>query len=135
MTNRPIKFRCWHKTDSKMLTQQQTLDSICRLHRQDGGFDDVPLLRFILMIPQQDVYVLQQFTNLLDKNGKEICEGDILKAKSYEDWGDKDGFYYNHEVKFSTNKAGITNLAGFLYIPEDCEIIGNIFENPELLKP
>ena len=77
--------------------------------------------------------IIQQFTGLLDKNGKEIYEGDILKIFSYEDWGDKVGSYYNLEDKYKISKSGETDLSGFLYIPENREIIGNIFENKDLI--
>ena len=61
-----------------------------------------------------------QFTGLTDKNGKKIFEGDILSS----DWGYKD------EVEFdSIMYAKLECL-----FDEDCEIIGNIHDNPELLE-
>lgn len=79
-----------------------------------------------------------QFSGLYDCNGKEIYEGDILK------W-EKDGLLY--VIKFwhgmfyaSVEECNEGILGGFplhsLTEHEDreCEIVGNIFDNPELLK-
>ena len=88
------------------------------------------------------VYVNQktvgQFTGLLDKNGEWIYEGDILK------W-EKDGLMY--VVRFwhgmfyaSVEECNKGILGGFplhaftKYEDRKCEIVGNIYDNPELLK-
>jgi uncharacterized phage protein (TIGR01671 family) len=84
--------------------------------------------------------VLMQYTGLKDKNGKEIYEGDIVKAEDF-DWG-LDG---NYQIKWGGDYPAfdIFELSGksldveynILSSDPDIEVIGNIYENPELLSP
>lgn len=83
-----------------------------------------------------DPATVGQFTGLLDKNGKEIYEGDIVKYI-----GNLNGDYFISEVKY--DGAGFSPIA-FMYElgaidDTDCDysdlqLIGNIHSNPELLK-
>ena len=70
----------------------------------------------------------QMFTGLLDKSGKEIWEGDIVKS-SFRPSKSKDIYevkWLPKYAEFSIQEAGVCR---------DCiEIIGNIYENPELLE-
>ena len=91
-----------------------------------------------------------QFTGLKDKNGKEIYEGDIIQTKL-------DGLIWRYEIKslkdFGNNLYKVTRYRNFehnengdgvmgdFYVNEgrgeligikECEVIGNIYENPEL---
>ena len=63
--------------------------------------------------------VLMQFTGLKDKNGKEIYEGDIVK-------GEVENNKFISVVEFQNGGFSINTLW-------EPEVIGNIFENPELI--
>ena len=85
---------------------------------------------------------LEQFTGLHDKNGKEIYEGDLLKEIAprgyiYRVFGVAGGFVINSfqdEITMLRFAEPIANMQTAGYIQEQCEIIGNIHENPELLE-
>ena len=80
---------------------------------------------------------LGQFTGLYDKNGKEIYEGDVVKWSNGLMYAVKfwEGMFY---ASIEECNEGI--LGGFPlhrlteYEDGKCEIVGNIFDNPELLK-
>lgn len=86
-----------------------------------------------------DKYILMQSTGLIDKNGKEIFEGDIVEIK--ENDGRRVSYkiikYSKYDVAFYyTNMNSKTFYASFTEIDENfnVEVIGNIYENEELLK-
>ena len=72
---------------------------------------------------------LGQFTGLCDKNENRIYEGDILKGTFYGYLLERDNEIF--AVKWDEKNAGF--LANY-FEPSKCEVIGNVFENPELLK-
>lgn len=75
-----------------------------------------------------------QFTGLNDKNGVEIWEGDIVvfedDQRSIVEW--KQGGLV---VEAEFGDYDMTNIGWAIEILGYCEVIGNIFENPELLQP
>lgn len=125
---REIKFRAWD-------TQNECfLESFGFVRYPDGtlGVNDStpPFNKYGLV-------VLMQYTGLKDKNGVEIYEGDIVQSKSVDGpllwqvvWGELDvltGFDY---VPIGHSFSSVHNR-----LDENCEVIGNIYENPELLDP
>lgn len=77
-------------------------------------------------------YVYQEFTGLTDKNGADIYAGDILKCRRFEDWFDDIGYEVVLVATKEQKQMGESDSCGYLYLPKDRLIIGNILENPEL---
>lgn len=119
---REIKFRAWDKDDLCMRDWDNLLSHV---YAKDKN-----------TIFNDSDYEVMQFTGLKDKHGKEIYEGDIVR---------KDGWIY--EIRWSKYGAGF-DLAtkndswpkqedGYayhsgLYDTEIIEVIGNVYENPDL---
>lgn len=94
-----------------------------------------------------DVYMLEvipeticQFTGSHDKNGKEIYEGDIIRCKKYVEGNFVDYCIENGFVEFKDGEFGLHRKQGyyqslkkFLEYDYELEVIGNIYENSELL--
>ncbi|WP_334806341.1 YopX family protein [Lacticaseibacillus paracasei] len=83
---------------------------------------------------QRDMMTLMQYTGLHDKNGREVYEGDVLDIGLR----DQDGKPVIAPVSYETYAAGyvLDNGGNGIWqrLTEDCEVIGNIFENPKLLE-
>lgn len=80
-----------------------------------------------------------QFTKLYDKNGKEIYEGDILGTEEkVVGWVKDDVRGYCYDVVYINHPAGESNWTLYSTVeddyPEGIKVIGNIYDNPELLK-
>lgn len=119
----PLKFRAWHKDHKRIFDVVQI--------GWDGDFIVVWIKGVELNVPcpGMDVIMLQ-FTGLTDKNGDEIFEGDIISYRA----SDMNEAATGH-VRFS-GAAFIVVFAGFFFlntIAQDCQVIGNIYENPNLL--
>ena len=127
---REIKFRAWDKENKIMIID----DCSILVDSSDGA----------ILNSRKDDYetelVLMQYTGLKDKNGKEIYEGDIGLHNTWRvevRWNGKMCYYY---VEFSKTQFG-NNYRTRLYecystikpYKIDFEVIGNIYENPELI--
>jgi uncharacterized phage protein (TIGR01671 family) len=84
-----------------------------------------------------DDYVIQQYTGLTDSNDDPIYEGDIIidnQKQKYEIIFDENHARYDLKVCGENKLRGQTSYGTEIYEKKHIEVIGNIFENPELLK-
>lgn len=78
-----------------------------------------------------------QYTGLTDKNGRKIFEGDILYGERYHDWG-QGGEYLPDKcvIKWNDKRAAFDPFywwKGYNHDLKNYEVIGNIYDNPNLL--
>lgn len=142
--NKVLKFRVWSKKINCWMNHCAVIDCQGQVgshfwEKKDNG----EILEHVPSIMHLDL-IIQQFTGLLDKNNKEIFEGDIVK--------------YDGESDITYAKPGIVSIGEFIYDrnnyfygvrvkrldmenayfgiglkDKDYEIIGNIFENSNLI--
>jgi uncharacterized phage protein (TIGR01671 family) len=150
---REIKFRVWDYQKGAWAKESEAIESMGFVFGVKDYFNNIAGERAVR-------WDFMQFTGLHDKNGKEIYEGDILKCKGHvvtnkeqikessEDiWSmvdeKREDCYFNNEVQFfSGNNHGwrvkrgrfTATLKSSLIYNMSAEVIGNIHENPKLLK-
>lgn len=146
MTNREFKFRAWHE-DTKTMHENITpwnWDFVIskawhRCESTNGGlFGGGTEGEFL--VPGVRFDVVMQYTGLKDMHGKEIYEGDVVRSSipgglpevvkfEIKDidrvWGHGD---------YGKDRMAGYSLCGYWGGPDKLEIIGNIYEHPELLK-
>ena len=125
---REIKFRAWIKELNEIREVEYINfwkkmisfpNKFCKEYYLNADFDEIELM---------------QYTGLKDKNNKEIYEGDIVKLRANDGIGVIK--YYDEWGAFVVEYIKPRPLAvlGMNYYKEDIEILGNIYENSELLK-
>ena len=125
---REIKFRAWDEEEG-MMHPPFTINEICEIRKEGGGFGA------ILMNFNWDQLMWLQFTGLKDKNGKEIYEGDIWLMNGIKSQPMIVCFDNGKFISKSTWGEYLKRDDGYTYWDFiDGEVIGNIYENPELLN-
>lgn len=115
---REIKFRAWDKLNKDMFNVESINFQERRVYKDTVSyrkFEDIDLM---------------QYSGLKDKNNKEIYEGDIFHI------GSKKILYVVEWIDFGLKGRQIKNISwiGLDYWKDDIEVIGNIYENPELME-
>lgn len=139
---RKVKFRVWNKKNNRMIMPRKfaTIKPVIDFNGNLGVMDTYKNYHWHGIVPE-DEYELMLFTGILDKNDIEIYEGDILKDTDNE-------IYYVDFIRgcfyLRTNYKSFPHLGWAEWLPmceidrlanpTEFEVIGNIYENHELLK-
>lgn len=138
---REFKFRVWHKPDKTMHPYLKVKFGKSVNVTFDGKFKDVDQIT-TKTVPKKDIEIMQ-FTGLKDKNGKEIYEGDLLlnpMAGAVWEVKFRAAMFIaallpkSGEVDFAQTKTPLP-WEQLKLVHENFEVIGNIYEDEERLKP
>lgn len=136
-TNRELKFRAWDKHTKQWITKEgfHLFGEVTCFGLVESWLDEHPRededgKRMSTLIRFNDVET-PQWTGINGRSGNEIYECDIVNI-----WQrlseHKDGFA-NTEVKFEYGQWNICDSSIFT-LQNGCEVVGNIYENPKLIK-
>lgn len=136
---RPIIFRVWDRKKKEMIYLKERREGddyyIVSLLKDNVGWS-VWKIKLNTSLEEKELLtnfetgILMQYTGIKDKNGKKIYEGDIVQQRRV--W---DGVTVRGEVIFKRGMFVVRRgEQDYLLDEETAEVIGNIYENPELLK-
>ena len=128
---REIKFRAWCKNEYDKKGNIETFRMI--EWNQEFFYDTSPVTYYTGEFPAPDDpdIILMQYTGLHDKNGKEIYEGDIIQmGEAVPHIGEVVFHHGGFKMRGETAFISFIQTANM----ETSKIIGNIYENPELLE-
>lgn len=125
---REIKFRAWDGDD---IVQPDEAGEIYTFNYNSGDLDVGVSLSDINTVLNAKDLTFMQYTGLKDKNGVEIYEGDICRIWAFPHFGTKERVptKKNKLIEWHKDRPAFNFHSG-----EGLEVIGNIYENPRLLK-
>jgi len=126
---REIKFRVYDK-GLKIMKLLDENDSHDELRFLGGSVHYYNLQNGCGSMGDDSEYVLMEWTGLVDKNGKEIYEGDILRISMQ---GDMQTIPFVVDNLWDL-RIGMENNDPYMRIDDDVEVIGNIYEHGDLIK-
>ena len=133
---REIKFRAWDKNDKRIFIDPQMID----FYNKKIGYmqyqtEYMPDTSYSIPVGFEEFEYseLMEWTGLYDKNGEDIYEGDIV----FESFGEKyykvvfenGSFRAEFEGDFEEHSFDLIDV-----VAQGCELVGNIYESPELIK-
>jgi len=144
---RGIKFRAWDDNE-KIMYEPQCADILVHLNGAIQGITEKGEVIGTINMPP---IILFQFTGLRDKNGKDIYEGDVVLCNGsvveevYPPHCGLSGLYRQKKIRQPFIVEWHGHFAGWSFRGQgsieidvgkrDYEVIGNIYENPELVQP
>ena len=122
---REIKFRAWDSEYSIMFDSGVFIEADGAIYESAKRTYDTPNTEIALVN-----FPVMQFTELQDKNGVDIYEGDIV-GKSSDKFCAKGVVSYHHGAWMVME--AIDRYFGLYFYLYECQVIGNIYENPEMI--